>query len=144
MSSNDMDGIIDLYSGVLTGLGGLVWHGMTNMYRNFLEIAVEDKKLDGIRLYGADYVYVEELDKNNFLVECEDNPKILIPTKERSIIDYMRFGISVEEDENLMIAIQEYIRLNNTKNLIDVAKFYNVENQIIKAIDIAERWDSEN
>lgn len=105
---NYLIGVASIYQGILTGLGGLVWHGMTNLYCNFLQIAVTDKDLEGIRLNGAEFLYNPELDTKNFLIPCEFNSELLIPTRERALVDYMRFGIAVEDDEHLMIALDWY------------------------------------
>jgi hypothetical protein len=146
MRIEDYRGIINLYSGILTGLGALVWYRMTNLPSNFFDIAVTDKELDGIKLFGAEYVYVPDLDVENFLIPCEYNQTILIPTRERALVDYMRFGIAVEEDENLMIALQEYDILFNGdfSKVLAVAEFYGVRCQMEKEIELSKDWDSEN
>ncbi len=136
--------LVKMYDGVLTGLGGLVWHGMTNMFTNFLDIAVTDKTLDGIRLYGAYFTYVTELDTENFLAPCEYNSKILIPTRERALVDHMRFGIAVEDDEHLMIALQVYLDTGgDAEDILKVAEFYGVREQMENSIEISRTWDSE-
>ena len=48
-------------------------------------------------------MYVPDLDTKNFLVQCKNNAKLFIPSKEMSLVDYMRFGIAVEDNEHLMI-----------------------------------------
>jgi len=82
-------GMIELCDGTLTAFGGLIWHGITNQFRNILIIATENKELDGFSLHGATYVYVENIDRENFIEPCELNNDLLIPTMERSIVQYM-------------------------------------------------------
>lgn len=135
-----------LYGGVLSSLGGMVWHRLCNIFRNMYYFAVTDEKLTEFRFHCASFVYVPEIDKENFLEPCEYNPKILIPTQERSLVLYQRDEALVDwDDEQLMFGMQEYDRRHggDIGKLLEVADFYNRRSQLLKSWELSKDFDSE-
>lgn len=132
-----------MYNGLLSGLGALVWYGYTNMHKSFIGVASDNNSQVGFNLAGMYIQYRETIDKENFVVRFEENPGLIVPTRERALVDYMRFEAPVEDDEHLMIGIDDYLRDHDTSKLLEVAEFYGVKRQMEKAIDLSEEFMGE-
>lgn len=100
MGKEEMRAGANLYSGVLSSFGGLVWHGLSSFFCNTFWFATPYKELARVDLYGASFVFVDKVDTLNFLEPCLYNHKILIPTPERSIVLYQRDEAIVEQDDD--------------------------------------------
>ena len=138
-------GIIGLVSGVLSPLSALVWHGLTNMYDNFILLETNVEEAHEIPLFALSYIYTENIDKENFIEPCEINEDLLVPSMERALVTYMMYETAVEDDENLMHSLQEYTRMmeGDLSDLLEVADFYGVRENMVRAAELSVDFDSE-
>lgn len=130
--------------GVLSGFGGLTWHHYLRLYMNLLVFATTDPTIAAQHIPFIEYRLVPELDTQNFLVPCKYNPKILIPTVERSIVMHQMYDSMVPyDDEFLMMAMQNYryIHGEEISELLKVADFYGRRAEILKSWVISENFD---
>lgn len=136
------------YEGVLSGFGGLMWHRYVKLFMNLLNFATSDQSLEDLWMPNVLYTWVPEVDTQNFLAPCKYNPKILIPTVERSIVLYRKyedytlyFGIG-GEDDYLMYAMQHYRAIHGEEigELLKVADFYHCRDEIMECWEISKNW----
>lgn len=130
------------HSGILAGSSGLVWHGVCTLPRDFLMLVTTEEThvVDG----SVKYKHVEDTDPDHFLTPWEENPKLLIPSLERSIVWYQMYDAVIPfDDEQLMYALEEYARImkGDFSKLIEVAKFYGREKEIKASIRISKDFD---
>lgn len=134
------------FSGILSGLGGMVWHGLSSFFRDLYLFATTDKEQAQQRPTGAAYVYVPEIDTENFLEPCPYNPAILIPSQERSLVLYQLYEALVPyDDEQLMFGMQQYdyIHKGDNSKLLEVADFYGRRAEIEKSWELSKDFDTE-
>lgn len=130
------------HSGILAGSSGLVWHGVCILPRDFLRFVTDGSNydIDG----SVSYMHVADTDPDHFLTPWEENPKLLIPSLERSIVWYQMYEASIPfDDEHLMYALEEYARITkgDFSKLIEVAKFYGREKEVKASIRISKDFD---
>ncbi len=138
--ADGMHTIATVCGGLMSGIGALVWHGYTNMHRSFVGLVSDDPRVAEMRMYGIILQYRQNPDTDNFVEPHTENPRLLIPTRERAIVDYMRFESITEDDENLMLAIDEYLRDHDSGELLRVAEFYGVREQMEQAIGLSRDY----
>lgn len=130
------------HSGILAGSSGIVWHGVCTLPRDFLMLVTDEPThvVDG----SVKYKHVDNPDPDNYVTPWIENPRLLIPSLERSIVWYQWYDAPIPfDDEQLMLALEEYNRRMNGdfSKLIEVAKFYGREKEIKASIRISKDFD---
>ena len=108
--------------------------GLISYNGTILNVWSHDKETDGEGSGPIVYFYHEEpIDTEHYLVPCSTNPLLLIPTKERAIVEYI-----INEkwcDEGLLIeALKSYMFDFNTTDftlLYEVADFFGLSREIL-------------
>jgi len=99
-------------------------NGMTT-HRTSPIVYAPNKYLDGIYNTKYFYVYLGDIDYNNYVRQYTDD--LLVPTAERALVDYIRFE-KIQDEGTLLWAMQDYLDSSNCDidKLYEVADFYNV------------------
>lgn len=102
--------------------------GLCHFNSWFLELATDNVELDGIKLPMCRYVYYPNLDRLHYLVPSVNNPKLFIPTKERTIVDYVKLNDRYGDEGILIESLQSYLHDygKDLTKLYEVASFYNL------------------
>lgn len=110
---------------VLFGPAALANAGLTTMTKNTITTFTKVKEIEGC--WGvARFVYIDDdIDYTNYVRRDENNPHILIPTKERALVESIKY-IDKCDEGFLMEALDTYINWfkGDTSKLEEVAKFY--------------------
>ncbi|MCM1172518.1 MAG: hypothetical protein NC393_10365 [Clostridium sp.] len=105
---------------VVCGTTALTYNGMTTYSSPHLRLMTQYKELDGCDVVFLSYYYYTYIDRVNWIRHDVDNPLILIPSRERAIIDYL-----MNErwcDEGVAIdALKDYLN-----NFCDMSELYRV------------------
>lgn len=118
------------YDSVLTGIMTLSSAanrvGLCHFNSWYLDLATDNHELNGIRFPMCRYIYYPNLDRLHYLVPSESNPDLLIPTKERAIVDYIKLQDEYGDEGILIESIQSYLRdyEEDLPELYKVADFF--------------------
>lgn len=112
--------------GVMTLSAAANRAGLCHFNSWYLDLATDTKELDGIRLPMCRYIYYPDLDRVHYLVPSKSNPDLLIPTKERAIVDYIKLQEEYGDEGILIESIQSYLRdyEEDLPKLYEVADFF--------------------
>lgn len=129
---NSTTELLSNYSGIVTGITALVWNGICSMLPWYTELSSSNSVLNDIHIPLGRYVYKPYVDKENYLRPSSNNPKMLVPTVERAVVEY----ILDEEhcDEGILIeALKNYLWQYPEKlqELYKVAEFYGLARETL-------------
>lgn len=112
---------------VLCGACALGWTGLAMVNYNHLCMMTSFPKYDGFSLVYMTYYYYPKIDYEHWVTPYIKNPNILVPTKERAIVEYLKNEKWC--DEGLLIeALRNYLDFfRNDKELFKVADFFELE-----------------
>lgn len=129
---------------VLCCEAALANNGLTYFDPNYPIVFTEYELLNGKSFGYSKHIYNNNIDYDNYVRVCSNTDKILIPTKERAIVESIKFKDYC--DEGILIeAIKNYLgSFKNFVELYKVAQFYNVDKyEIDYWIKEAEEYDME-
>lgn len=119
---------------VLCGFCALARAGLTTFNNTILALWQDQvPRYDGINFGVVVYYYKEDIDYEHYLRADSDNPHILIPTKERAIVEY----ILNEKwcDEGMLVeALKNYLLVDPAYNmdlLLEVADFFGLDSKTL-------------
>ena len=116
---------------VLCGGCALNIVGLVNWNSEYLILTTDDENFDNFSLFYMEYWYYANIDYSFCVKPSEDNPLILIPTKERAIVDYLRNEKHC--DEGILIeALKTYLLwFKNLDELYRVCEHFDVSRDLI-------------
>lgn len=104
-----------------------LYYGMSNDFIGFTEILEESTTIKNPR---NRYIKIHNYDKEHFMIK--DTKGYFIPTEARCIIDCIRYKDIAFNEEGLLLAINDYFDLDNTKDeLYEVADFFKVPRKVV-------------
>ena len=105
--------------------------GLSNCITWKLDLWTSYESLHKADIGLAVYYYKENIDYDNYLIPDKDNPFILVPTKERAIVEAI---IDDMLDEGILIeSIQNYLQFFcNMDLLYEVADFYKLDRDTLE------------
>lgn len=117
---------------VLFGASALANAGLTTMTTDAITVFTKIKSVEGF--WGiARFVYIEDdIDYTNFVTRGKTHPHILIPTKERALVESIKY-IDKCDEGFLMEALDTYVNWNkeDVSKLEEVAEFYHVSKETV-------------
>ena len=120
---------------VMTGLSALVLNGLVAHAFGPPCFLTDNKKLANIRIrHKVFYYYEEEVDFENFVVPFDERAEnIMFPTKERAIVDCIRFKMRNVDEGIFLEALYNYVifecgeEQDDFRKLKEVSDFYNID-----------------
>ena len=112
----------NILNGVMTLSSAANRVGLCYFNSWFLDLATDNYELDGIRFPMCRYIYYPDLDREHYLVPSASNPDLLIPTRERAIVDYIKLQENYGDEGILIESLQTYL----ADYSIDLPKLYEV------------------
>ena len=105
--------------------------GLINYNAGHLQLMTNDSSFDKFSMCYITYYYYENIDYEKYVIPSADNPNILVPTKERAIIEYMKN--EKWRDEGVLIeALKNYLRwFRNDEKLYKVADHFEVKRDLV-------------
>lgn len=121
----------------------LARNGLVTQTPVYLEMFTDREKYDGFSLGVGRYLYNPDIDYVNYVCPMDSNRLILLPTKERAIVEYVKFEKWC--DEGLLIeALKTYDEYKPDYDLLFfVADFFGVASGVMKQWIIEAREDME-
>ena len=111
-----------MYSGIVTLNTAVARNGLTFLSTGYLNLATDKSELQSIRSNSFCYIYYPDLDREHYLVPSASNPDLLIPTRERAIVDYIKLQENYGDEGILIESLQTYL----ADYSIDLPKLYEV------------------
>ena len=120
---------------VMTGLSALVLNGLVAHAFGPPCFLTNNKNLDNIKIrHRVFYYYEEEVDFDNFVVPFDERAtNIMFPSKERAIVDCIRFKMRNVDEGIFLEALYNYVifecgeKQDDFRNLREVSDFYNID-----------------
>lgn len=116
---------------VLCGACALSRVGLVDYNSGHLELMTNDIEFDNFSLCYITYYYYSKIDYENYVAPLSSNPFILVPTKERAIVEYIKNEKWC--DEGILIeALKSYLMwFRNDEELYKVAEHFKVPKETI-------------
>ena len=117
------------YIVVLTGESAMVYSGLSKTLNYMPDVLTDIYALRNLRMAGlVNYCYEENIDYVNYLNPMEGNSRVLIPTKERAIIENIKHDLEFIEEGSFLDSLLGYVEspFYNRELLEEVAKHFNV------------------
>ena len=116
---------------VLCGPCALARNGLITYSTDILLLQSSYEELDFVNLVYMEYWYYTNIDYSFCVKPSEDNPLILVPTKERAIVDYLRNEKHCVEGI-LIEALKTYLLwFKNLDELYRVCEHFDVSRDLI-------------
>ena len=120
---------------VMTGLSALVLNGLVAHAFGPPCLLTDNKNLANIKIrHRVFYYYEEEVDFDNFTVPFDERAtNIMFPTKERAIVDCIRFKMRNVDEGIFLEALYNYVifecgeEQDDFGKLKEVSDFYNID-----------------
>lgn len=120
---------------VMTGLRALVLNGLVAHAFGPPCFLTDNKNLANIKIrHRVFYYYEEEVDFDNFTVQFDEKAtNIMFPTKERAIVDCIRFEMRNADEGIFLEALYNYVIFecgesqDDFRKLKEVSDFYNID-----------------
>lgn len=115
-----------MYSGIMTLSTAMNRVGLCYFNSWYLDLASDRKELNGFKFPMCRYLYYPDLDRIHYLTPSKDNPNLLIPTRERAIVDYIKLEEEYGDEGILIESLQSYLRdyEEDLPKLYEVADFF--------------------
>lgn len=94
---------------VACGSYALAYNGLTTYSWNHPDLMTSYKELDGVNLYYLSYYYFDKIDYCFRLRRIEESSFILMPSKERAIVEYV-LGEKWRDEGILLEALTTYLQ----------------------------------
>ncbi|MCD8020915.1 MAG: hypothetical protein LUF92_15485 [Clostridiales bacterium] len=113
------------FGGIITLNTAVARNGLTTFARSFLDLATDKTDLKDMHSLYCRYIYYPVLDREHFLEPEETNPALLLPTVERSLVDYIILQEEYGDEGILIESLQTYLydygdRLSKLYEIADV------------------------
>ena len=112
---------------VLCGITSLSLNGLSSAWSSFICSTTSKKEFDGINTGLRAWIYNPNVDKESFLrVEHLLGEDLLVPTKERALIECMK-NPSIVDEGHLCEAIVDYLEYtsdSSKEKLYEMAQFF--------------------
>lgn len=109
---------------VLAGACALSRRGLTTITPAFLQLYTNDVKFDGFSFGVGMYIYKPNLDYLNYVTPMSTNKNLLLPSRERAIVEYLLLEKWCDEG-TLIEALKTYqLLVDDYTELYRVAEFY--------------------
>lgn len=121
---------------ILAGPSALALSGLTDYVDSDLIVWTNKEGINGLHNGFVQYCFNPEIDTNNNLIPNEHNRKIMVPTQERAILEYIRLQKYFSK-VMLVDALVKYDQLNNgdLSKLLDMAPMYHcTKNMVAKSV----------
>lgn len=117
--------------GIVTLNTSVARNGLTYLAAAYLNLATDKKELSNIKTNSFRFIYYPDLDRLHYLVPSKNNPDLLIPTKERAIVDYIKLQDEYGDEGILIESIQSYLRdyEEDLPKLYEVADFFKLSRE---------------
>lgn len=114
-----------MYNGIITLSTAMNRVGLCYFNSWFLDLATDKIEIKDMEFSMCRYLYYPDLDRVHYLVPSESNPDLLIPTRERAIVDYVKLQDEYGDEGILIESIQSYLRdyEEDLPKLYEVADF---------------------
>lgn len=125
----------------ITGITALWMNGLYNFQSIVYQLVTNIKDLDKVETPRFTLIYDPDYDKVHYikLKKADTGELVFLPTPERAIVDYIRQDQIYEEA--LYYSIETYLDFDGTEeDLLEVARFYNLEKEVKKHIDLMPEW----
>lgn len=119
--------------------------GLTTVNPACMTVFTEYKELHNLDAGFTTFVYSEKINYRDFLIPIPNNPHLLLPTKERAIIESILHLDGVDEGE-LLEAIRTYLLMygGETVKLYEMADFFGLAaGELDGWIREADGWEAE-
>ena len=115
----------------LCGVCALAYNGLITYSVDHYDFMTAHKEIDGANLLYLSYYYSDTIDDTNFTRVDSNDPFILVPTKERAIVEYIKNEKWC--DEGILIeALKSYLMwFRNDEELYKVAEHFKVPKETI-------------
>ena len=129
------DYVFDKYvkdnSYVVCGICALVRNGLVIFDKDHLDLFTQYPEIDGIDAYAVRYVYNPNIDYEYEVTPFFTNPLILLPSKERAIVEYVLCERYC--DEGILIeALKSYLLwFKNLPKLYEVADHFGLSREVL-------------
>lgn len=125
--------------GVVTLNTAVARNGLTYTRPGYLDLGTDKIELRDIQANAFRYIYYPNLDREHYLVPSEFNKNLLIPTRERALIDYVILQEEYGDEGILIESLQSYLRdyEKDLPELYKVADFFKLNR------DTLEYWLNE-
>lgn len=111
---------------VLCGECALNRVGLVHFNSDHLHLMTDQPDFDNFSMVYMTYFYYPVIDFTNWVSPCRTNKLLLLPTRERAIIDYLRCENHCDEGY-LIEALKNYLeQFQDLPKLREVATFYDV------------------
>ena len=116
---------------VLCNICALAYNGLVTHSADHYDFMTRFKDLDGLNLVYLTYYYYETINDMYALNPDVNDPNILVPTKERALIEYMKNEKWCDEGV-LIEALKSYLMwFRNDEELYKVANYFGVEKHTV-------------
>jgi len=127
---------------VMIGDSAMAWNGMSVTGKYTPDLITEYKEIDGLRIAGlVNYFYAEDINYTDYLEPLKEWPNILIPTKERAIVENIKYNLCACDEGYFLDTLERYVNYKETYNrplLEEVARVLKVP------IDKVDYWIEES
>ena len=119
---------------VLCNTCALARNGLSYEYGAYIDVLTTKKNMDGLQFHFASFTYEKNIDYEHYVKETLPNRNLLLPTKERAIVEAI---IHIDRcPEGILIeAIKMYLEDND-----DLSKLYEVSDFFKLSRDTLEYW----
>lgn len=123
------DKLLKNHNYVITGECALARNGLIYFNAMHLMVYTSYEDLDKLTAGPITYYYCDNIDEENYTIQMSTNEKLLLPTAERAIIEYIMNPDRC--DEGLLLeALDSYINRNqDISKLYEVSDFYGCDRQ---------------
>ncbi len=124
------------YNGVMALATASNRRGLCYFNSNYLQLLTDKEQLDRLQLATCEYIYYPNLDRVHYVEPSAVNPGLLIPTRERAIVDYIKLLEEYGDEGILIESLQSYL-YNFSK---DLPKLYEVADFFQLSRDSLDYW----
>lgn len=118
----------------LVANSALVHDGFTRLQDTAIDLLTTRPELNGRGMGRVIFHFLEGYDKSNFMTEVPGTDRVMCPTQERALIDYLRYP-EIQEEEQLLQAFLDYAKTHDKFDaLYNVGAFYSVSRERIDEV----------
>lgn len=121
-----------LHAQILTQNSALNYAGLIYWYPNCIDVLTNYNELNNVTFYLTTYYYKPAMNNKHYTRPSKDNPNLLIPTRERALVDYMLYQDEYGDEGLLIEALQNYLeQFKDMDKLYEVADFYKLPRETV-------------